>query len=784
MAASFGAASCGANDDGSGGIDTIKAECKAEEDKFGLSRKAELNVTRDNEVVDDGATITAAAASLKAGQTVDTIFVLRNIAGADAARPLLIKGISVQYTPPGGMESEKPAFECLLRVGSEEIPCSETAKLGSLIPSGMDTKCLLDNVLQTARTKVELIARYTQTTDNFARTLAMFVSTDGDDNWKSKPYRLTVTTKVGLAKIKVSPSVVEFDAVAYGEKATEAFKITNVGEAPLLVSALTVATNDGKSFSAKMLDKDYAGGIEHAIDPPVSIDPQKSETVQVTFTALDQNSHASKILIKSSDAEEQYTEVLLRANQKVPCISYIPAKLMNFGFVFLGTTAEKMLGIRNCGSEIAKISQLELLDNPEGIFSLDTAKTKGLTGEMPTADKPLSLQVNEEVGLKKGDGVLIKCAPESAKTYKARLKYTDNTLLPPAKKVIDLLCNGTNQACPTAVIHGDEEITPQMSFCLTGDKSFALPGKKVTKWEWKVVSKPKGAENHTFHPSNKAPNVCFGVKGGAGGTPTINVAGAYVFELRVWDDAGNESCAPGLHPLSVIPDEAIHVELLWETPSDTDKVCDGGDNNGKKCATHEDCPAGSCEHDKGLGSGTDMDLHFAHKDAMLTNTCVDPPKICGGKPCYCLPDLDGDGQTDPWFHKQFDCYWLNPNPNWGSAAATKDDNPGLDLDDTDGWGPENLNLKEAENGVEYWVGVHYWKDNNFGPSTANVRIYIWGNMELDATSTPMKQCDMWWVKRIAWPSGKLVDIGSPKGKYTPGYWSKVAAGLGAKCVKK
>ena len=776
--------SCGSDPDPGTADDTLTAECKALEDNFALQRKADLEVSRDNQSVEDGDKITAAAASLSAGQSVDTVFVIRNLAEAQSARPLILKGISTNYTPPGGLDNEPPAFTCLVRFDGTEFPCSDAAKLGSLIPSGMDTKCLKEDVKASARTQIELIARYKKPDDNFVRTLTIALSTEGDEDWNNKLFRLSVTTKEGVPKIKVSPQVVEFETVQFGESDEKAFKISNTGEAELKISGLVVAPSDGESFSANLQDKDYPGGPgEHTIDPPVVIAPQSSATVTIKFTALDQNGHSTKVVIQSNDPDQRYAEVLLRANQKVPCIQYVPAALMNFGYVFLGTTAERMLGVVNCGGEVAKVTHLEILEDAEGTFALDTAKTPGLLGEMPSADKPLQLTVNEQVGNKKGDGVVVKCAPESPKTYTAKLKYTDNTLLPPAKKVIDLLCNGTNQACPTAVIHGDEEIIPQMKLELTGDKSFALPGKQVTKWQWKVVEKPTGADSHTFYPNNGAPNVSFGVKNPETGDVTVNVAGKYVIELRVWDGEGSESCAPAVHPVAVIPDEAIHVELLWDTPSDTDKVCEGGDNNAKTCIEHSDCPDGSCEHDKGLGSGTDMDLHFAHQDAMLANTCTSPPKMCGGKTCYCLPDLDGDGKTDPWFHKQFDCYWLNPNPNWGNADATVDDNPGLDLDDTDGWGPENLNLKEAHNGVEYWVGVHFWKDNNFGDTTATVRFYILGNLELEMTSKPMKQCDMWWVKRISWPSGKLLDIGSANGKITPKYWSKVAAGLGAKCVQ-
>lgn len=776
---------CGTTDEP--GDSTITAECKAIEDNFALQRKADLEVSRDNQPMDDGAKVTAAASSLSKGQTVDTVFTIRNVAEAQSARPLVIKAITTAYVPPSGLENEKPAFECFVGFGGVEIACSDTAQLGSLIPSGMDTKCLTEDIKATARDQIKLIARYTKPDDNFVRSLTMAIATDGDLDWKGKLFRLTVTTKVGIPKIKPSKEVIEFDSVAFGESDEQAIKINNIGEAPLTISGLVVAANDAKAFSANLLDKDYAGGGgEHAIDPPVTIAPQGSETLTVTFTALDQNPHASKLTIRSNDPDKEYTDILLRANQKVACLQYVPAALMNFGYVFIGSSAERMLGIKTCGLEVAKVSQLEILDDPTGTFALDTSKTKGLMGELPSADKPLVLSgPNARIGSVKGDGVVVKCSPEKDQTYKAKLKYNDNTLLPPAKKVIDLLCNGTNEACPTAVIHGDEEIIPQMELCLTGDKSFALPGKQVTKWQWKVTKKPKGAESAAFYPNSSTPNVCFGVKNPDTGKVTVNAAGEYTIELRVWDSEGNESCAAAVHPVAVIPDVAIHVELLWDTPTDTDKVCEGGTNNGKACTDAADCKDGSCEYDKGLGSGTDMDLHFAHQDAMLANTCTDPPKMCaGGKACYCLPDLDADGKTDPWFHKQFDCYWLNPNPNWGNADGSVPDNPGLDLDDTDGWGPENLNLKEAENGVEYWVGAHFWKDNGFGDTTATVRFYILGNLELELTSKPMKQCDMWWVKRISWPSGKLLDIGGAGGKITPKYWSKVAAGLGAKCVQK
>ena len=85
--------------------------------------------------------------------------------------------------------------------------------------------------------------------------------------------------------------------------------------------------------------------------------------------------------------------------------------------------------------------------------------------------------------------------------------------------------------------------------------------------------------------------------------------------------------------------------------------------------------------------------------------------------------------------------------------------PTLDLDDTDGWGPENINLKTGQVGAEYWIGVHYWRDHGYGVSVATARIWIYGKVAATLTSKPLKQCDMWWVGRTLWATTGILTIG-------------------------
>ncbi|MBI2375387.1 MAG: choice-of-anchor D domain-containing protein [Deltaproteobacteria bacterium] len=94
-----------------------------------------------------------------------------------------------------------------------------------------------------------------------------------------------------------------------------------------------------------------------------------------------------------------------------------------------------------------------------------------------------------------------------------------------------------------------------------------------------------------------------------------------------------------------------------------------------------------------------------------------------------------------------ECSYLFTAPDWG-IASDPTDNPFLDVDDTDGRGPENINLNVAAPG-NYEVWIHYYDDNGFGASQATVEVYIGGN--LAGTYNRRISCnDMWHVGTIVW----------------------------------
>ncbi|HIA01423.1 MAG TPA: hypothetical protein EYN66_05865 [Myxococcales bacterium] len=408
------------------------------------------------------------------------------------------------------------------------------------------------------------------------------------------------------------------------------------------------------------------------------------------------------------------SEILLESTPGKSVLKAYPMKL-GFGAQLVNQKAMLPIEIKNAGSALLEVYKITIIDDSNSHFSLDYSMLPGFEGALaPSQNNPLLLQPDNLLVL----SVIYLPQVESPIDDDGLPVYDQATLLIESNAVestleIELSGLGTATECPTGTIHVEEgdQVVPQTLLHLIGDESCA-PGGDVATWKW-TVEQPSGSTS-VFMPSDQFPNPVF----------EANVAGEYVFSLEVWDENGGKSLVAFEKTVFVIPDAAIHVELLWHTPNDPD------------------------ETDQGPEAGSDLDLHFVHDELAATG-----------------PDLDKDGQPDPWFNSLFDCFWFNAHPNWGDFDPSVSDDPGLDRDDTDGAGPENLNFFEPKPGV-YHVGAHYWAPHGYGMSYATIRIYIDGNLALEKSHVPMAGHDLWDVAYIHWPSGKIEEIqnenGAPK----------------------
>ena len=88
------------------------------------------------------------------------------------------------------------------------------------------------------------------------------------------------------------------------------------------------------------------------------------------------------------------------------------------------------------------------------------------------------------------------------------------------------------------------------------------------------------------------------------------------------------------------------------------------------------------------------------------------------------------------WYTNMDCFFANDSPKWAPNGPSGD--PSLDLDDTDGYGPENININNNPGNGDLQIGVAYYCSKSLatpgsppvnegdGPTTATVNIYCGG----------------------------------------------------------
>ena len=101
-----------------------------------------------------------------------------------------------------------------------------------------------------------------------------------------------------------------------------------------------------------------------------------------------------------------------------------------------------------------------------------------------------------------------------------------------------------------------------------------------------------------------------------------------------------------------------------------------------------------------------------------------------------------------------DCNFSNSTPSWGDPLSDLDD-PHLDLDDVDGYGPENINVQTPAPGV-YTVVIHYWDDHGGATPLATVHALSYGEVVATVGPEPLNQVGaVWYAFEIEFP-GNIV----------------------------
>lgn len=505
--------------------------------------------------------------------------------------------------------------------------------------------------------------------------------------------RLSFAVEVveGAPRLLTAPDRALFDRVLPGATADLELNLLNTGNAPLHIDRVELSGHPG--FSVIGPDETWvteAGSWSVDLAPPLEIAPGARATLVVRYVSEGVEAAEGALRLFSNDPVNGDAGAVVPLEANTRGPCVaIHPSRVDFGAKLVGSTAEIEVDVTSCGDEPLAITGVELVGDDDGVFALGEG----------AATPPASLAPGERwpvrVRYTPATAALFDAAGEPLRDV-AALRVTTNALI--AEIDVELRGFGTTTECPTPVIivTEGEEVLPQTTLHLVGSQSFGPS--PIAAWEWEVLQ-PGGSQS-VLVPSAGAADPVF----------EANVVGTYVFRLRVWDTLGNVSCTTAEEVVFVSAGEGLHIELLWHTPNDLD------------------------ETDEGPTAGADLDLHFAHAFAIGA-------------------DLDDDGVAEPWFDPHYDCFWFNPKPSWGSLDPNVPDDPRLDRDDTDGAGPENLNLSQPEDGVSYRIGVHYWDDHGFGQSLATVRVYVYDTLVFEWSDMPLTHHDMWEVGSVAWPSG-------------------------------
>ncbi|MBM4397591.1 MAG: hypothetical protein FJ087_18125 [Deltaproteobacteria bacterium] len=639
------------------------------------------------------AVVTVDPGQVAVGETRDYKVRVRNT--GEKGRPLCVTAdptIKAEYEAVDPELTEGPAFS---PVAPAEGRC--------IAPTGEgDDLDLPESYTFTVRFK-----RYD---DAQAREVVLTIPNDNSVETSLQSYRIRFETGSCEPSLD-APETVDLGPVH--EPTPEELGINNGGSCPLEIRKFTF---DGDpNFVLVANGKDYP--IEETkgevvFDPPIVVDPGKPAEPQweIRYSPVTDDPAQARVIVYSNDRQfASGREIKIIANTSGPRLCVEPSPV-EFGGKLLHKKACIDVQITSCGTGPLDISNITLGTGGTE-FELDFKDMGGV----PTANLDVNQSATFKVCYTPNDRNPVDPATNKVILDTNEIQVANNTFK--GTLAIQTTGFGVEVECPqpVIVIEQGQEVPPQTLLNLYGDQSLPSTG-TITQYNWSVNQPNDNKFN--FVPSSTFPNP----------THEVNIAGEYIYCLDVCDSArcsSDPACnTTDCETVLVLPTDAIHCELTWDTPGDMD------------------------QSDEGPDAGSDMDLHFTH------------PFATG-------PDLDGDGQPDPWFNLPYDVFWFNPKPDWESMNPNAKDDPRLDRDDTDGAGPENLNLDAPVDGRRYKVGVHYWDDHGYGFSYPHVRCYIWGQLVFDIDLEPLDQklfkCDLWEVAEIVWPGGMVKKITNPDG---------------------
>ena len=322
-----------------------------------------------------------------------------------------------------------------------------------------------------------------------------------------------------VPEIVASPANLDFGDVIVDTSATMSLEISNTGRAPLTVTDLALDGLPGAAFELGEADREIAAGDTAQV--PVRFTPPTylayTDTLRITSDAA----NAPEVIVRL------FGEGVDGARPDLA----LSSRALDFGTVSMGESVPLFFSVSNAGEGDLEIHSATLSGAGKDQFSL----LYPLDGQTLTSGATFSTAILYSPAGEAGDN--------------ATLTLTSNDPDEPSVEVVLLANGGGDFEYPVAALACPSTVTPLDIARIDGSGSTDPNGDGPLTFVWDVVEAPSGSDYDFTVEEDRA-------------SLLTDIAGTYQVSLFVVNAIGLSS-APATCTIDAIPDDQIHVELVW-----------------------------------------------------------------------------------------------------------------------------------------------------------------------------------------------------------------------------
>jgi hypothetical protein len=325
-----------------------------------------------------------------------------------------------------------------------------------------------------------------------------------------------------VATEALDSSEVDFGEVVVPYGASQYFQVLNAGRAPLEVSSIALADDEG---------------VFTLSEASLTVEQDEAVSVQVDFLPATYLPYSTEIILLSNDPDEPEKRVPLLGegvDGPVPSISVDPLTL-DFGDVAAGSSSTLWFTVTNVG---------------DGPLSVEPTLLSG-SGNFALVTDPGGQTLAEDGGA--FTSVVTYTRPAGQETGDwGRVEIPSNDPRNPSVEVLFLANGGGDYEYPVALIDAPDAVVPLDTVVLDGTGSYDPEGFTPLSYSWTLETQPEVSTTELSDSADDAP------------TLFIDAAGEYAVSLRVMNTIGVLS-APARWQVEAVPEDDVYVILSWST---------------------------------------------------------------------------------------------------------------------------------------------------------------------------------------------------------------------------